>query len=229
MGKNENATIWIESAKESGIDLSWMYETKEGLDEKLESLGLPHPKTHIISGDKIDSPEIEDMFATTSFFCRLVPKDGGIRPYRLKLTTAEEFRKFVSEYDLTKYKVHFVEKGDLTHTGAIIATEEAFGVPGRCVIELVEGDGPTLFHGKETPISAQIEFPSPGPRVIRYHDWQNPTEQERYLIWRALQLIGGPSHPFPGYYEFDVVGGHRILFRNYQGPRSGYAKLDGFR
>jgi hypothetical protein len=47
-----------------------------------------------------------------------------------------------------------------------------------------------------------------------------PAKEERRLILQALRYIGGPQHPFPGYYEFDVLGKEQIMFRNYQHPGS---------
>jgi hypothetical protein len=118
---------------------------------------------------------------------------------------------------MNQYTAMLVEKS-LTHTGSIIATEHQ-NTPVSCVIELVEGDGPDLFHGKITPVHAEFEW----TRTLHYSPLVPPTDYERSIISAALKMIGGPEHPLPGYYEFEAHPKRGIVFRNYQGPGTIYA------
>ena len=120
-----------------------------------------------------------------------------------------------------------VERGNVTHAGSIIAKDDDVGIPGKCIVELVEGTGEDLFHALKTPVTATVDFPKINWfRAIRYSGSKiQPTEEEERLIWRAIRMVGGLKHPFPGYYEFDVYDRTRIVFRRYQDSKSEYAKL----
>ena len=215
----ENSSDWIDAGLVIGVDLSGLYEDKRRMVDMLDRLGLSRHKDYYISEDQINSDFVETLFSHTACFCRLIPRSGGRRPYRERISSAEEFRAFCSEYNLSNYDIHLVEKPGLEYTGGIIANEFGPGIPMSCAIEIVRGDGHALFHGKEIPIHADVDF----DRVVKYSGHIEPTEEERRIVYRALHMIGGPGHPFPGYYEFDVLAEGEIKFRNYQNPCTPYA------
>ncbi len=160
------------------------------------------------------------VFYGHGYFCRLIPKGGAHRPFALKISSYEELRRFCSLYEICDYDtIQLVsEPGTVTHTGAIIAMDEGMGVQGHCIVELVEGNGPDLFHGHKTPVRAEVGF----DRCIKYDNSTIKTlPKDREIIYGALKYIGWPKHPIAGYYEFMVID-WKILFRNYQNPSSAY-------
>lgn len=226
MARKANTSVWIEEADKVGLDLNFLRQDKEGMFEKLDSLGLPRPATYIIPTSQIDSPRTRKILERTNCFCRLIPKHGGRRPYKPNIASIKGLKWFCKPHDLSQYEIQLVEKGNITHTGSIIAEDESIGIPGKSIMEIVEGTGEDLFHGLKTPNLATIDFPGINWfRAIRYDSNQDPTQEERKIIWQAVKMIGGPKHPFPGYYEFNVYDRTRIVFRNYQPPSSAYAKL----
>ncbi|MDP2750080.1 MAG: hypothetical protein Q8O89_04580 [Nanoarchaeota archaeon] len=226
----QNISRWIVEGKKSGIDLSSLGQDKMGMHQTLAELGLPRPQVHIIKKEILDSKTsktIDSIFEESDFFCRLIPKDKSkIRPYRLRLKSKKDFINFVSKYELDNYIIQLVERDDVTHTGAIIVQKEIYekksDITGRCIAELVKGDGPNLFHGYKTPVHAELDF----TRAIKYsREGAFADDLSRQLIYQALKHIGGPKNPFPGYYEFSVWNKEKIVFRNYQPPESPWAKI----
>nr|VFK30188.1 MAG: hypothetical protein BECKMB1821I_GA0114274_10147 [Candidatus Kentron sp. MB]VFK75126.1 MAG: hypothetical protein BECKMB1821H_GA0114242_10167 [Candidatus Kentron sp. MB] len=216
-----NATDIIEAGKRHGIyDLQFLLQDKLEIYSALDRLGLPRAASYYFSESDLVSSWILELFDRSAFFCRLIPKGGGIRPYREKISSIEELKEFCAEYDLAKYTGNLVETNTVTHTGAIIATDDSMDRPGQCVVEFLEGTGPDLFHGHKTPTHVRVERFS---RVLQFPNGIN--KKEKRLIMRALRLIGGPENPFPGYYEFEIWKGDEIMYRNYQAPSSMYAKL----
>ncbi len=215
-----NSARWIGLAKTKGLDLQWLDEDKTAIYPALQALGLPFPAVYYIAAHEVTSSTVDALFATSDYFCRLIPRERGERPFRVRLRSAQEFREFCGGYDLSKYIINVVQRGDITHTGSIVARDEASCVPGRCIVEVVEGEGPDLFHGHKTPATAELD----DLRIVRY-GCKQPTDDERAIVYSALRWIGGPSHPFPGYYEFEVWSGSAIKFRNYQNQDSPYASL----
>ncbi|MBI4163369.1 MAG: hypothetical protein HY512_00785 [Candidatus Aenigmarchaeota archaeon] len=238
---NENSSGWIAAGRKRALDLSWLHQDKEKIYDGLDRLALPRPKTYIFEGVYISSVYVDELFERSKlrgagFFVRLVPKNSEEnRPYREKIFTAEGLRVFCSGYDIKSYRVNLVESGCLTHTGAIVATDASPGVPGRCAIEIAKCAGHEFFHGKIIPTHAEISM---GPRTVKFSEkslpiFQNQEKEEKFLeekekeerlALRALRMIGGPKHPFPGYYEFSVWD-DRIFFRNYQPQDSVYGSL----
>lgn len=212
---NGNSAHWISQGKLTGLDLQFLYQDKTKWFDFLEQLGLPTPLRYAF-------PQISNInhqiFDGKRFFCRLVPQNpADERPYHLSITSKQEFEEFVHPYEQQSFReVQFIEKGDILYTGAIIAGKE------QCILELVEGDGPQLFHGQATPVHAQMGLSG----VMKYSAVHEPTFSERKLLFRAFQLVGGPRHPFPGYYEFEIDHRERLIFRNYQSPESAYGKLE---
>lgn len=213
---------WIAEAKKQNINLSGLYQDKKAIYEILEKMQLPHGKSYIIKTEEINSKKIENLFEKAQYFCRLIPKDKDmIRPYKLKINSAKEFRDFCKEYDLKKYTIQLVEKGEVTYFGVIIATNDEKDNLGVCIIELVEGDGPDLTHGEKIPITAKINK----NHELEWISDKKPTEEERKIIERAVEYIGGAEKPFSGYYEFTVWGKEKIIFQNYQDPETPYCNI----
>ncbi len=212
---NGNSAHWISQGKRTGIDLQFLYQDKTKTFEILEQLGLPTPLRYSFPNLIRINPTI---FDGKRYFCRLVPYNPlDERPYHLGLTSPEEFQEFVRPYNLDTFReVQLIEKGHIIYTGAIVASNEQY------VMELVEGDGPRLFHGEAIPVHAQMG--SSG--VMCYSSVREPALSERKMMFRALKLVGGPRHPFPGYYEFEIDDTERLIFRNYQSPESAYGKLE---
>ena len=225
MAQNSNSSGWIEEGRKIGLDLSSLEQDKSKIFEKIESLGLPHYQYFFVKPEEFDSERTKKLLQNPSYFCRLIPhQERAPRPYKSNVKSMEELKEFCEGYDRSQYSIMLVKVGNVTHTGAIIATDDTPCVPGKAVIELVEGTGEDLFHGRKTPITAMIGAPPNFSRIIRY-DTSNPSEEEKRLIFRAIKLVGGPAHPFPGYFEFDVCDRRRIVFRNYQDPKSAYARI----
>lgn len=224
--KNQNTSVWIKSTEEKGLDARFLErDESEKMYEILDSLGLPRTRVYYPSKREIENLQTGEIFSQHPCFCRLIPKSGGIRPYNLEIRSAEELRDFYSE-NPGDYQAMLVERGNVTHAGAIIAKDESTGNPGKCTVELVEGTGEDLAHGLRTPVSTQIDFPGRNWfRIFKYDREPTPTEKERSLITQAIKLIGGINHPFPGYYEFDVVDGTRIIFKKYQKQKTAYGRL----
>ncbi|GEM_PF-3130040 len=238
---NENSSGWVAKGTERGLDLKWLEQDKENIYNGLERLGLPTPKRYIFDGSDIDSFYVDEVFRGArsskehNFFVRLIPVLGGDRPYRVCVSSVEQLRDFCSAYDMRRYTVGLSRYGDLTHTGSVIATDIRAGVSGECVVEVASCGGPDFFHGKVTPTHAKISI---GPRTVKFSEEDLPKnlkkdelkfalearEIRRSLALKALRMIGGPRHPFPGYYEFSVWD-DQIFFRNYQPPSSVYGSL----
>ena len=164
--------------------------------------------------------KMEELFQESSFFCRLVPKEQKAkRPYHPLLQESSDFIHFLRQHELDQYsEIHLVEKKEIRYTGGIIASyrdDHPF-----CIVELVAGDGSKLFHGEATPFQARTNDCG----ILQCSVITVPSLEERTIMSQAVKMIGGPRHPFPGYYEFDVQG-ERILFRNYQPSTSAYADL----
>ncbi len=210
---NCNTSGWVEAGKRTGVDLSCLLFEKEAMYAHLDRLGLPRVKSYSCNPQTLPSDLVE-KFNGMVYFCRLIPSDLRLeRPWRQPIRAYEELRRFLDEHDLREYRtLQLVEKGNVTHTGGIVATDLEPGVPGPTVIELVRGDGVDLFHGKKTPWHGWIRY----TRTLHF-DPETPVP-ERLLMHRALDLVNGVEHPFPGYYEFDVRDENKILFRNYQYP-----------
>jgi hypothetical protein len=223
--EQKNSAEWIIAGERESIDLTFLYQDKSAITQSLERLGLPHPQRYEFSPSHLDIGKISILFENgRRYFCRLVPHNPRkARPYRMAICSTAELTDFLEGNDLTAYReLHLGEKGIVIYTGGIIASDLQLGVPGSLVVELVAGDGPVLFHGSGNPLQARRN--SSG--VLQYHRPPSfPIEQN--IIAEALQLIGGVSHPFPGYYEFEVWerNHNKVLFRNYQPPNSAYAKL----
>ena len=218
---SQNASDWMNVGRKKGILLDFMYQDKSMMYTMLQELGLPYPPFHIFKGSEMRMDAAASLFQSgKSFFCRLVPRNPAQeRPYCLRLTSQTELEEFLLPYHLDEYKeMQLVEKPEVFYTGSIIAQDQAPGIPGKCVVELVPGDGPNLFHGKRIPLTAFIEF---GLLTIA----PGTISLERTLIYQALNLVGGLKHPFPGYYEFEVWKENEIKFRNYQSPTTAYAQL----
>lgn len=218
---SENASDWMNAGRKSAVALDFMYQDKSAIYTMLNQLGLPYPSLYVFKGSKMQVDAAAHLFQSGKvFFCRLVPRNPAQeRPYCLRLESSNELQEFLASYHLADYgEMQLVEKPDIMYTGSIIAQDEAPGIPGKCVVELVQGDGPDLFHGKKTPITAFIEFG-------RLTTSLPTTFPELTLIHQALNLVGGVKHPFPGYFEFEVWEGNEIKFRNYQSPTSVYAQL----
>lgn len=217
----ENASHWMKAGRQNAIALDFMYQDKSTMHTMLNQLGLPCPSYYVFKGLEMRAEAAAHLFQFgKSFFCRLVPTSlVQERPYCLRLTSQTELQEFLFSYHLDDYReMQLVEKPEIMYSGSIVAQDEALGIPGKCVVELVQGDGSDLFHGKKTPITTFIEF-----GLLRT---ASPTTfLERTLIHHALNLVGGAKHPFPGYFEFEVWGGNEIKFRNYQSPTSAYAQL----
>ncbi len=226
---NRNASVWIKKAKKAGLDVDFLHQDKGEIYRMMTELNLPMTPVHILNPSELDLEKLERIFKRSWCFSRLIPRDGGIRPYKFPVKSVKEFLGFIEKYDLAGYSsVHLVEKGDgkLTHTGCIIARDESPGIPGRCLVELVEGNGEDLFHGLKTPIRADIDCPGINWfRTIKYNREVPASEEERKIVLLALKFIGGPKHPFPGYWEFDVMDRKKIMFRNYQDQETAYAKI----
>jgi hypothetical protein len=208
---NNNSSHWITEAKKHGIDLSRLHQDKAIIPEKLKELNLPRAEVHLFEED---TNEIDQLFKNKSFFCRLIPKNGNVRPYKLFSSTAEELRDFLKKHDLKKYTIMLTEKRPVTHSGVIIAKDN------QIVIELVEGDAPNMTHGHKTPYNMQINK----QRELKTHPELIPQNIKDFMH-KALALIGGPKNPHKGYFEFDVWENTTIIFRNYQSPESAYATL----
>jgi len=224
--KNQNSSAWIAEAEKAGINLSFLERDETRMYEVLDDLGVPRTQVYFPTHEEVESLRTRKIFKQHNCFCRLVPKNKDLeRPYRINLTSPEELLEFCSEYDSSQYSVMLVEKGNVTHSGSIVARDDSPGNPGKCVVELVQGTGEDLFHGSKTPVTLLIETPRLNWfRTMRYLD-KEPTRTERKLIEKAIGLIGGVKHPFPGYYEFDAYDGTRIMFRKYQNPSTAYAKI----
>ncbi len=217
-----NASDWIRAAEKHGKDLSWLYQDKEKAREDLAQLGIPQTEFYVFEGEQLNLPELVALFNGSDYFCRLFPKEAEMeRPYRLHISSHEQLKEFCSQHDLSKYRIHLAKREGIVYIGSITAKDDGVGEPGKCIVELIKGDGPDLFHGEKTPFSAEL---SP-TRAIQYRGTQIPSEAERRIISRALNIVGGLSHPFPGYYEFGVLQNGGILFFNYQSPESAYAKI----
>ncbi len=99
---------------------------------------------------------------------QIASKKRGVRPYKLNVASSEELIEFCSQYNLSEYEIMLVERGNVTHAGAIIARDEGAGIPGKCIVELLEGSREDLSHGHKTPISAVVGIPEENPfRTIR--------------------------------------------------------------
>jgi len=224
MGKG-NSSNWISEGSLAGIDLSFLYQDKSKIYEVLEVLGLPTVERYSFRVDDLDLNSLKELFEEDkTYFCRLVPRGKDtIRPYKLNMESWDELWFFLASYNLRDYReLHLVKKEEILYTGSIIARKGKEGVElDRCVVELVEGEGPELFHGLRRPIHAEVRETG----TIGYRDREESFEKERRIIYRALKMIGGPKHPFPGYYEFEVGLENIILFRNYQAPESTYAAI----
>lgn len=219
---NNNMSEWIAEAKKHDIDLSGLYQDKKAIYETLEKMQLPHGKVYSIKTEEVNSEKIKELFQKSEYFCRLIPKNKNmIRPYKLKIGSAKEFREFCSQYNLTKYTIQLVEKREVSYFGVIIATNDEKNKPRVCIIELVEGDGPDLTHGEKIPITAKINK----NKELEWISDKKPTEEERKIIERAVEYIGGAEKPFSGYYEFTVWGKEKIIFQNYQGPETPYCNI----
>lgn len=220
---NENMPGWDAAAKEHGIDLSCFEQDKILKQKRLIDLGLPVARNLLYQRDELKMDIIDELFSECDWFCRLIPKHGGDRPWRLRLKSRKEFEEFISQYDLSKYMINLGEKRDVSYTGAIISHDDADGLPDHCIAEIAPVDGHEFFHGKVIPIHAEV---GPYGRVIHYTGLHlNPSVHERSLVRNALRWIGGPRHPLPGYFEFEVWGRWDIRFRNYQPQDTAYARL----
>ncbi|MBI2103151.1 hypothetical protein HYT55_04885 [Candidatus Woesearchaeota archaeon] len=218
-----NSSDWIVESRKQGVDLSFLYQDKTKIYAMLEKLGLPFPQVFRFSPQKFDLATVSSLFSNNRhYFSRLVPfSSDQKRPYRLDLSTVTELQDFLSGYSLASFKeLHLVERGEVVYSGVIIAQDERCFLPGRCLVELVQGDGPDLFHGRRVPIHMELD----DHRYLRFTG-VSPQECERVLILQALAMVGGRNHPFPGYYEFESWKDGRLMFRNYQGPETAYAKL----
>lgn len=217
---NNNSAHWIREGKRQGVDVQFLFQDKTKLFERLEHLGLPTPRRHLFTPASLSPERIAPLFQGDRYFCRLVPFHADQeRPYHLGISTAEEFWNFAGEYDLSSFReIQLIEKGYTQYTGAIVAGNTSL------VVELVEGDGPKLFHGKETPVHATVDLDG----IMHYSILRFPSSHERQIIFQAIKLVGGPKNPFPGYYEFEYMGQpkERLIFRNYQSPASTYGKLE---
>ena len=91
-----NTSIWIKEAERKGLDLSFLHREELKPFSATDELGLPRPEFYIISAKEIDSPKTRKIFNRTNCFCRLIPKQGGLRPYRLNLKSVEELEDFCS-------------------------------------------------------------------------------------------------------------------------------------
>lgn len=216
---NLNTSHWMIVAKEKGIDLSFLEEDKIGVDKKIQELDLPGQKVFYLTSEEVNTQRAEDLLSQYNFFCRLIPKDKDVqREYHPYLETVEEFRKFCGEFDLSQYIIQLKEKERVIYSGAIIVKGD------RCIVELIEGENSSeeLFHSLKTPVHAEVD---PWTKTIRYENGI-PKIEMRKIVFNALKLIGGPKHPFPGYYEFQVWAGTKINFYNYHSPDSGYINLE---
>jgi len=219
-----NSSDWIVRGMKKGIDASYMYQDKTNLQEMLETLRLPHPHLFRFDPLKLDLDYISSLFSSAQhYFSRLVPFSADVkRPYHLDLATVDELQDFLSSYSLESFKeLHLVERGEVVYSGVIIAQDEKSCVPGRCLVELVKGDGQDLFHAKKIPIHGEFNE----HRRICFAEIITPTDAEKRILFDALSMVGGREHPFPGYYEFELWGDGRLMFRNYQGPETAYGKL----
>ncbi|HLD57756.1 MAG TPA: hypothetical protein VJA47_05590 [archaeon] len=238
---NENSSGWIVEGRERALDLSLLHQDKDRIYDGLDRIALPTPHRYEFDCVDVLSDKVAELFRNPTspgyhFFVRLIPRFGGQRPYKEEVKTFQELRDFCSLYDLRDFASRMVKwENEITHTGSIIATDISPGVSGECVVETADCGGHDFFHGKVTPTHAKISI---GPRIIKFSEEDLPKnlkEDElrlaleaqrirRSLALRALRMIGGPRHPFPGYYEFSVCNGD-ILFRNYQSRDSVYGDL----
>ncbi len=209
-----NASEWIAEGRKIGTDLSFLLQDKTIIYQKVQDLGLPTLLPIYFSKEDLGSQRLAKVFREKAYFCRLLPKDSiHQRKYRLTISSVDELNEFCREVDMNHYSIQLSEQGNVTHTGGIIAQEDA------CIVELVEGLGPDLFHGTMTPLQATA-FPW---RTIEWSE--DPSEKEERIIRRALRYIGWPRHAFPGYFEFSLWDETQFWFRNYQPPDSMYAKI----
>ncbi|MCH7568351.1 MAG: hypothetical protein IIA87_02925 [Nanoarchaeota archaeon] len=224
--KNQNSSVWLAEATKAGLNLDFLRRDETKMFEVLDGIGVPRTRVYFPTRSQVKSLRTKRIFNEHSCFCRLVPKDRNLRrPYNVNITSPEELREFCSKYDLSQYSVMLVEKGNVTHSGSIIARDDSPGNPGKCIIELVEGTGEDLLHGLKTPVTVAIEIPGLNWfRTMRYLN-NEPTSTEKRLIRDAIKLVGGVRHPFPGYYEFDAYDETRIMFRKYQNPSTAYANI----
>lgn len=196
----------IRLARKKGLDLEAYWQDKIEAHEALERLGLPRMQTRIASRtDEVD-PRV---FHNTTYFCRLIPPEKGMRrPYKNRVRSIKELQEFYSGHE--GHTIHLMEKGEITHTGGIILPSQAPGV-----VEIARGSGEELFHGKVTPMNAQLNWKG---RPVFREGWE---ECERALAIESLRLVRGR----PGYYEFEVCEEEDIRFRNYQPPGSKWCIL----
>ena len=218
-----NVSAWIEEGEKSGIDLARMNEDKHQMRRDVSALGLPAGKSYTFPTSEINSLEIDKLFELSHYFCRLHHVRKIERPHAKGLKTAEDFRRFCSQYNLSEYiRFDLEEQGDVTHSGRIISMPSNPFLPDVCIVELAKGEDPSdrLSHGKIVPVHAEFD-----DGIIKYTGDTLPETDERRLVFRAVKCIGGLRSLFPGYYEFDVWGGARIVFRNYQHSNSPYGRL----
>ena len=212
-----NSSDWIIRGVEAGVSLDFLKQNKLEVVKACEMLGLPTPKVYTLNHEEITPKKISKLFNGKNYFCRLVPNDfRKPRLYMLNINTAQEFWEFVSEYDLKDYKIMLKENGNITQSGGIISDEQN----NVCIAELVQGYGASLFHGDITPTTAICRF----TKKLEFIGVKS-SDEEKTLLIKALRHIGWPRHPFPGYYEFDVLDRTQIMFRNYQEPSSAFARL----
>lgn len=240
--KNENMSEWIEKARNIGLDYACLNQDKIKMYSDLENLGLPHPKQYIINEKEINSKKVSKLFENSEMFCRLIPKEKNIlRPYKLGIKSRDELIDFCSNYDLNKYIINLIEDGNVTHTGVILAknTYDDFETPNTCFVEIIRGSGPELMHGKKIPANGDVDIFTRSIHYVNSNLLKNNNkkssqttdanltefdELEKRLAFQALEYIGGPKHPWPGYYEFSVWDESTIMFRNYQSPNSAWVK-----
>lgn len=205
-----NLPDWYLALKRVGIEFPELIQDKVKVYEDLERLGLPHHKYIFMDGTEYDERTLRKFLSKDdNYFCRLIPKEKeSKRPYALGLKTFEDLLKFIEGYNLGEYIINLVGYGSVVYSGCIISGESG------TVIELLKGTGEELFHGTKTPIHAYVDS---FLGIVRYKNIEPDTHiEERHLVYRALKYIGGPKNPLSGYYEFDVLEGSEIKFRNYQ-------------
>lgn len=214
--KSLNSSEWVRQAKSKNLDADFLHQDKRRVMQFFREHSIPsYPYIFFRS---LRSARVLKMLDGTPCFCRLIPKNNNQwRPARLGIRTPEELEEFCAPYKLRDYTPMLVKQGEITHTGGIIADLVSDGV----IIELIRGTGPDLFHSKKTPFNAISGFFD--TRTLKHRTETPPSE--RNLMYRALKHINWPSCPLPGYYEFDVLGGGDIRFRNYQDKDSAYATI----
>lgn len=211
---------WVEEGNKHSIDINCIEQDKTKIFDMLEKLDLPTPKRYYFEKKDLGSNSIDNLFdGNMTFYCRLLHKYSNKRYSGLVIDSVKSLEMFCNTYKLNDYIINLVERKNISHNGSIMASEYGVGIPGLTVIELLHGNesGLDLFHSRITPVHAEVDE----LRSLKYSGPNKPSYEDKLIIKKALDLVGGRKHPFPGYYEWEVSN-KRIIFRNYQKPKTAY-------